>query len=221
MILPELHLCAYPSTYGVAAAAVHNHVVPIRHSTVRMAAARPALSGHRCGEQKQSWASASHFHGIANPQVLQPTIAPRPGYLWRAWPFCRFSADGAEFGNSASVASLAAMGVHFLAPAILGAGWPALPPGKPTNVTVLSGQTWASIRWASASQSEGGGETNHFSLKWQYKNGAEAEWFPYWVGPDQDEAMLLSLGSGVTIATRVAAVNQYGRTWSDFVVFST
>jgi hypothetical protein len=113
------------------------------------------------------------------------------------------------------------MGWHLVAPALLGAVWPALPPGKPTNVTVLSGSDWASIRWAPASQSEGVGATNHFSLKWQYKNGEEVEWFPYWVGPDEDEATLLSLGSGVTVATRIAAVNQYGRTWSDFVVFST
>eukprot|EP00967_Tisochrysis_lutea_P158304 scaffold323242_cov33-Tisochrysis_lutea.AAC.3 len=108
-----------------------------------------------------------------------------------------------------------------LLPPALAAVWPALPPGKPTNLTVLSGKTWASVRWIAASPAAGGGETNHFALKWQYKDAAEAEWYPYWVGPDKGEAMLQSLGSGVTIATRVAAVNQYGRTWSDFVVFST
>mmetsp|Transcript_38498 Transcript_38498/g.128740 ORF Transcript_38498/g.128740 Transcript_38498/m.128740 type:complete len:328 (-) Transcript_38498:3-986(-) len=97
----------------------------------------------------------------------------------------------------------------------------ALPPGKPANLTVLSGPSWASIRWMPSPAEGDTGVTNHFALKWQLRDSDEAEWFPYWVGPEAHSATLSDLPEGATIAARVAAVNEHGRAWSEFVVFST
>ena len=98
--------------------------------------------------------------------------------------------------------------------------WPLKPPGAPKNVTVTAGTDFAVVGWDHASPSEGG-HAIQFTLKWQEIDEWEARWFPDWLAAEETVARIAPLTSGVTYAARVAAVNQHGRTWSDFFTFTT
>ena len=94
------------------------------------------------------------------------------------------------------------------------------PPGKPCNVTITSGAHFAVLQWEHAPPEEGG-LAIHYTFKWQEKDEVDATWFNGWVGIGEEHARLDGLASGAQYGGRIAAVNAYGRTWSDLVSFRT
>ena len=98
--------------------------------------------------------------------------------------------------------------------------WSHSPPGKPHNVTINVTETGAVVSWQHAPPDEGG-LAIHYTLKWQEKDQEDATWYPGWVGIGDERAAITDLVGGVTYACRIAAINKSGRTWSDYVIFST
>ena len=94
------------------------------------------------------------------------------------------------------------------------------PPGKPCNLTVLSGEHFAVLQWEHAPPDEGG-LAIHYTFTWQEKDEVDATWFNGWVGVGEEHARLEGLATGAQYGGRIAAVNAHGRTWSDFVSFRT
>jgi hypothetical protein len=93
-------------------------------------------------------------------------------------------------------------------------------PGKPLNLSVTMGLTYARVSWTHGSSTEGGLAT-HYVAKWQSKDGEEAQWYPEWLGVGDETVSLQSLKPGSTYAIRVAAINKQGRAWSDMAIFTT
>ena len=143
-----------------------------------------------------------------------------PMALLLALAVCAASRTAAATAPAAGAASRRRLAEEDEAEAMAGAEWPHEPPGRPWNITVTSGPDFAVISWTHAPPSAGG-HAIQFSLKWQGKDSVEVQYFPEWLGASTTSVRLKELEPGFDYACRVAAVNQLGRTWSDFVTFRT
>ena len=98
--------------------------------------------------------------------------------------------------------------------------WPQLAPGVPVNVTVTAGAHSATIRWAHAPLSAGGGLATSFAVLWQREGRATAE-LTEAIVVGTPEYVLTNLRSGRSYGFRISAFNPLGTTFSSRQRFTT